>query len=171
MFKRLFLLLTVFALLASNIAISTAESVFDPDSIINKYNDSIIPFFSALTGESGSGYTMVKIQLTLNYDGISNGNIVYTNYDSTVKATFQRNALTSKIDKVTFWTSLSDNSDWKNIPQLIFAYTVCLSRYADADFLQWVNDSNDSSTFTNSDFRATKGSIYRQESWITITAR
>ena len=155
MIKRIIALvfiLSLCTLMLTNQAL--AASMFVPTDMIDAYNNTITPFFNALSDSKISSASSVLFWLTYDKSNSYGSSVTYTNYDNTIKVTFNGAYYTySTASSVTVWTSLT--GDYKNIPQMIFGYAILYKRLngvQDMSFLKWILNGSDSSYFSSSKF-------------------
>ena len=127
----------------------SGATMFVPESMVSAYNDAIVPFLGVVgleTDTARQAEPLFKLELQSQADG----KIVYANSDSTVVLTYTADSPNAEASEFTLWSNLGDESKWKNIPSICFAYTA-LTNSMDGvgpDFFDWVNvQKDDGSTF------------------------
>ena len=118
--------------------------VFIPEIMIENYNNAISPVFRALLGDEA----LVKQAETISkvyYLGIDNGTIVYANKDKSIFFFFGTDDKYKVADSVNCYTSLKEDNELNNLPQIAFAYAIAQldSTCPFESYGGWINEAND----------------------------
>lgn len=142
-------------------------SVFEPKKMVEAYNGSISSFFDVIA--DGKNHAELDKQFEVTLQSESDGEVVYSSDDGAIVITFYASDENTKASKMTFWTS--GKSEYKNIPQLAFAWAIS-SNYVDGviglDFFQWLNESQDGDTYKSEPYNATYSLVSGEYSSFTL---
>ena len=152
----------------------SAPSMFVPEFMVSTYNDDILSFLKFIKMDSDTAQAQLPF-FSFELKSEEDGKLVYANTDSTLVLTYSAGSPSETADQMTLWANLGDESKWKNIPCIAFAYSAVvhgLDGITGDDFLHWVNDAKeDGATFETDGFSAVYAITKDVECGFTLTRK
>lgn len=134
----------------------TGNPAFIPEKLVEKYNNSVVPIFSALLGDDSYDLSETRDFCKVSFIQTVSGTSLYTNGNQTIIFIFGSTEQDKPAPNMSFYVSLKDNSKLLNLPEFVFAYAVSELdvQCSFEDFGGWVNDAKDGDTYKTKSFSA-----------------